>query len=225
VRIQDRITAPARESTTMKLYACIVLIVISVSTVVAQDANGFNANGLLWQLDSNVGGGSYQTVALFGNGIPVLNYWEFWAFNVNDDDTLDLEFGTKITRVVKSDHFNVDLYGYGVWWPATDDVFVMPWLTIQADVLGGQFQSYQAQYIPLTGGPSIYYSCNTEMLWKTSESTDVGLAAHWWDQGGSYPVHWGFKASKKVGDASIAVRYCPFGGGGDTIRVSGFVSF
>jgi hypothetical protein len=201
-------------------YACIAVLIVA-SVAVAQDANGF-----LWQLDSTVGGKSYQTVALFGNGIPVLGDWELWAFNVNDEDAFDLELGTKISRVVKSDHLTVDLYGYGVIWPATDDVFVMPWLTINADVLGGKFQSYQAQYIPLNGGPNIYYSCNTELMWETGKTTTAGLAGHWWEQeGGSFPIHWGFKASKKVGDANFAVRYCPFGGGGDTVRVSGFVSF
>ncbi|MCX6811664.1 MAG: hypothetical protein NT039_03165, partial [Candidatus Berkelbacteria bacterium] len=107
--------------------------------------------------------------------MPVLNDWEFWAFSVNDDDTLDLEFGTKITQVVKGDHFNVDLYGYGVIWPATDDVFAMPWLTVNADLFGGKFQSYQAQYVPLNGGPNIYFSDNTELMWKTGKTTTTGL--------------------------------------------------
>jgi hypothetical protein len=176
--------------------------------------------------EGEVGGPMHESLAVLGAGSQSMGDWELWWFNVDDPDLYDIEVGTKFGEV-KAGKVNVDLIGYGVWWPATNDWFLMPWATITAKALGGDFTSFQAEYVPVTAGaPWICYSSETRMMWKADERTSVGVAAHWWAQEGSpCYVHWGPRVCRTVGDGEVSVRYCPFGGGGDTILVTGCLSF
>lgn len=198
-------------------YVAVSVVVLVISSYAAISQGGVNCGGYLWRMSGEVDGRMHHSLALFGDGAPEIDDWELWAFNVDDYDTLDLEIGTKIAPLVQEDGLTIDLYGYAAWWPATGDWFAMPWLTIEGNILGGKLKSYQAEYVPINGGPWIWFSSDTSLMWPVSDDVDLGLKAHWWKQEGfSTPVHWGFKAKKEIGKSCLEMSYCPFGGGGDT---------
>ena len=182
----------------MKKLASIVLCVILAPAAVAQ-------NTLLIREEGRRGASSSLSVGAITPKIEV------WGFGINSDYP-DYELGR--LHPVKAGDDCLLVGGYLVWWPKTEDWFVLPWVTYETQVGKTCFHTDQAYYLPLAGGPEIWFSNDTSVNWQVNSKITVSLSAHWWKQEGlSCPVRFGPKVVYRLTDkVSLVTRYCPWGG-------------
>jgi hypothetical protein len=194
----------------MKKYALVVCLVLLSTTVIAQ--------GLLLRVSGEVDGELSQTAGWLGEPIDV------FAFNLNQPKTLCISVGNNDLFKTSGD-IKLAAGPSLVFYPHGDKLYIEPWVTARTKILGGDAKVCLAYDQPLTSGaPSIFYSNDCSLLWKVSTNLKAGVAAHWFQvEGNPLLVHSGFKLEGKVDSVSWTLRYCPFGGGNDTIYLQGVV--
>lgn len=150
---------------------------------------------------------------------------EFWAFTLPTFP--DLEIG-KLFSVPAGKNFTVLAGGYAVSWPNAKQYFALPWVYAQASEGSTKLTVQLASYLPVNGGPTIFFSDESSVTYSLSKKLDAGVAAAFWNQPGSrLPLRFGpvIKAqlSKNVG---LSARALLFGGrAADSFRLELTTSF
>lgn len=196
----------------MKKYALAVCLMLLSTTVIAQ--------GLLLRVSGEVDGELSQTAAWLGEPVDV------FVFNFNQPKTLSVSVGNN-DLVKTSGKIRLAAGPSLVFYPHGDKLYFEPWVTARTKMLGGDAKVCLAFDQPLTrGAPRIFYSNDSSLMWKVSNDLKAGVAAHWFQvEGNPLLVHSGFKLEGKVEGVNLTLRYCPFGGGNDTIYLQGVVPF
>lgn len=174
------------------------------------------ADGLLLRVAGNVDGELSQTAAWLGEPVDV------FVFNLNQPEALNISVGNN--DLVKTiGEVQLTAGPSLVFYPHGDKLYLEPWVTARTKLLGGDAKICLAYDQPLTSGvPGIFYSNDCSLLWKVSTDLKAGIAAHWFQiEGSPLLVHSGLKLEGKVDSVNLTLRYCPFGGGDDTIYLQG----
>jgi hypothetical protein len=116
-------------------------------------------------------------------GVVLENGWELWGFGYTHAQTADLEVGKLIPVGEK-----LFLGGYGVLWPDSGKVYLLPWAVYTDRVLGGTLSLNLATYLPLNGGPRILFSDNSTLVWRDRRGNGIGLSGALWSQEGTKPT-------------------------------------
>jgi hypothetical protein len=177
------------------------------------------AQGLLLRVSGEVDGELSQTAAWLGEPVDV------FVFNLNQPKTLNISVGNNDLVKMTSGKIKLTAGPSLVFYPHGDKLYLEPWVTARTKLLGGNAKVSLAYDRPLTSGaPGIFYSNDCSLLWEAAKGLKAGVAAHWFQvEGNPLLVHSGFKLEGKVEGVNLTLRYCPFGGGNDTIYLQGIV--
>ncbi|MCX6811439.1 MAG: hypothetical protein NT039_01970 [Candidatus Berkelbacteria bacterium] len=194
----------------MKKLALLVCLMLLSTTVMA--------DSLLLRVCGDVDGELSQTAAWLGEPVDV------FVFNLNQPKTLSISVGDN-DLVKTSGKIKVAAGPSLVFYPHGDKIYVEPWVTARTKLLGGDAKVCLAYDQPLTrGAPYIFYSNDSSLMWKVTTDLKAGVVAHWFQvEGNPLLVHSGFKLEGRVDSVNLTLRYCPFGGGNDTIYLQGVV--
>jgi len=176
------------------------------------------ADGLLMRVSGEVDGELSQTAGWLGEPVDV------FVFNLNQPKILNISIGNN-DLVKTSGDIKLAAGPSLVFYPHGDKLYIEPWVTARTKLLGANAKVSLAYDQPLTSGaPGIFYSNDCSLLWPVSDKLRAGIVAHWFHvEGTPFAVHSGFKLEGKVDSVSWTLRYCPFGGGNDTIYLQGVV--
>lgn len=144
--------------------------------------------------------------------------FEVWLFTFPTQP--DIEVG-RLWPVYQKDGLSLSAGGYGVWWPESQDWFIMP--SIYALYEKGRWQASTdlMYYWPLTGGPSILFTDEAWVGYRVDKRLRIGLT------GSFFLTEWG-SLSAGIGPGvkldidkrtTLGVRYLFGVEGSDSIRV------
>lgn len=170
------------------------LFVVTALTVTAP------AQTLIQRFDLSRGSAPYLTTAWLDK-----SGWEVWAFGDSRSDTLDLEFGRLLVNKGKW-----SLSGYAVNWPQSGKWFVIPWTTYSDTVAKGALTFNLATYVPLNGGPNIWFSDGSSLMWPLTSGTKLGISGAFSQSPGSNQLRFGPQIELPLGTATLRVSYHPF---------------
>lgn len=196
----------------MKKYALVVCLSLLSSTLFT--------DALLLRVAGDVDGELSQTAAWLGEQVDV------FVFNLNQLKSLNISVGNN-DLFKTTGKFNLSAGPSLVFYPYGDKLYLEPWVTARSKMLGGDVKVCLAYDQPLTcGAPRIFYSNDSSLMWKVNTDLKAGVVAHWFHvEGTPLAVHSGFKLEGKVDSVNLTLRYCPFGGGNDTIYLQGVFPF
>lgn len=164
------------------------------------------------RVDANRGAGPSFTngIVLFDSGL------EFWSLG----NGTDLEVG-KLWPIYQHKQVSLLAGGYVVYWPESEDYFLLPWLHGEASTGRLCLAADVAGYLPLTGGPSILFSNEVSLTYQPRKGLRLGLATAFWDQEG-YDVTARLGPTVKLNLGSrdrVEIRYLFGENGNNNLRV------
>lgn len=196
----------------------VCLLVVIVASVVVAPVMGDVT--VITRVDAARGNPAYFTGGVI---VPEI---EIWGFNIGTP-LEDYEVG-RLYSVLESENVSILGGGYIAWWPHDEKWFVLPWVTVNAKVGEIKFHTDLSQYVPLNGGPDVFFSNETSLMTNVTDSTSVGVTAKWWRQARcSCAIIFGPIVKSKLSDkVSLTTQYCPWGGSApDNFRLCLVTSF
>lgn len=159
----------------------------------------FAQNTLLQRVDLSPNRGPYAVTAVITPDI------ELWAFGWQNKQEVDLEVG----RLVPIGNFLVG--GYAVAWPDSGKYFAMPWVTYTGKLGNAEAVANLSMYLPINGGPTIFYSSEIAVRWPVNRHLSAGVAASFWEQdSGPMPLQFGPSLRFSSGSTAIKWNWEPF---------------
>ena len=131
---------------------------------------------------------------------------EFFALGYNTNHK-DLEIGKLFP--IKGGKFLVG--GYAVVFPDTDKYFLLPWIVYNEKFGKARLNVNLAQYVPLNGGPRIFFSTDSSLVYPLGEKFELGLSTSFARvNGGETPFSLGPTLRYKLKNNILKVNYQPF---------------
>ncbi|MEI8060939.1 MAG: hypothetical protein WCG99_01435 [Candidatus Berkelbacteria bacterium] len=192
------------------------LRVVLVVVVMVLASMAAHADGTLFQrLDMARGAGPSLTTAwLDSSGL------ELWSFCQPDFPMYELG---KLWPVKADEGDTLLLGGYVSWWDKVDQVFLEPFWVYNHPLDGDwKMETGGGAYVPLNGGPWVFYTSQVALSHHVSKNVRAGIAAtNWWQEGVGNSIAIGPKLKISAGDTSWLLRYTfgVAGGAPDTARV------
>jgi hypothetical protein len=133
-----------------------------------------NAQTLIVRTQARDASAPYSTL-----GLLLPSGWELWGFGLPNHRTADVQIG-RVTPVNR----NLLLGASLAYWPASKKSFVQPIGFYFGRAFGGDFKSQFATYVPLNGGPRIWFSEETRLDWHVG-GIHLGVSGSYWQFEGS----------------------------------------
>lgn len=173
------------------MRAVLVAVVLTLQPLGAQTV-------LHW-LDGTRAGSTPAAAVLMRQG-------EVWVFNYDHPADRRLEIGN-LWAVGQNWH----LGGYGVVWPQSGRLAVLPWAQYSGSLpLGAQLNANLATYIPLGRGSMSVLADPVSLTWKLPSGWGVGgVASLWWPTDGQPELRAGPVLQKRFGNLDLSLRWQP----------------
>ena len=185
---------------------------IAVIAAFAVSVSASAPTTVIYRTDMSRGNQPYQTAALL-----LANGWEAWFFGANDPKLLDIEIGRLYTGGK-----NCNIGGYGTYWPDSGKLFLIPWVSYNDKLAGGDLSLNLGWFAPLNGGPRITFCDESTLLWH-AKKFDYGLVlSHWHYQGSMPTTRIGPTVRFNAGNVDVKINYQPVflsGNGSPTWRL------
>jgi len=131
---------------------------------------------------------------------------EFFALGYNTRHK-DLEVGKLFP--VKGGKFLVG--GYLVSFPDTNKYFLLPWVVYNDKFGKAQLNVNLAQYVPLNGGPRIFFSTESSLVYPIGKKFELGISGSFARvNGGETPFSIGPTLRYKLKNSILKINYQPF---------------
>ncbi len=135
---------------------------------------------------------------------------EVWALALPDYP--DVEIG-KLFPVKCRGNDTLLVGGYAVSWPNARQYFALPWGYYQNTSNGTTLSIQLGSYVPLNGGPTVFFSDESSLVHSVGNGVSLGLATAFWHQrGASNPMHFGPVLKAQLNRSiSLSARALVFG--------------
>ncbi len=131
---------------------------------------------LLLRADFARGSAGFYTVGVIAPEIEV------WVFGIRADHVpTDVEVG-RLWLLWKGKHATLLGGAYLAGWPDAGQAFVIPWLSASAQYGKFGITADLAGYIPLNGGPWVFFSDEVFAGYAVAKTFKLGVATAFWEQ-------------------------------------------
>ncbi len=154
---------------------------------------------LINRFDATRGGKPYDTIGVLTPQI------ELWAFGWNTRQAQDLQIG-RLWPVSKT----LSIGAYAVTWPTQNKQFIEPWIDYNDSLGAAKVSISLAQYVPLNGGPRIFFSNESSIRWQAGHDREAGIVVSFWrENSGAAPIRLGPTIRWKIGTSNVRLNWQP----------------